>query len=57
MGRPPADAEKPIIIDVEGSGFGGLSHPIEIGVALADDTKYCALIMLAADWTHWDDGA
>ncbi len=49
--------KKPIIIDVEASGLGGMSYPIEVGVALEDDTKYCSLIMPAPDWTHWDDGA
>lgn len=34
-------------IDVEASGFGGESYPIEVGVALDDDTKYCALIQPA----------
>ena len=47
----------PIIIDVEASGFGGTSYPIEIGVALEDESKYCSLIMPAPDWTHWDDSA
>ncbi len=49
--------EKPIIIDVEASGFGGTSYPIEVGIALDDDTKYCSLIMPAPDWEHWDDDA
>jgi len=48
---------KPIIIDVEASGFGGTSYPIEVGVALDDDTKYCSLIMPAPDWNHWDEDA
>ena len=47
----------PIIIDVEASGFGGMSYPIEVGIALDDDTKYCALIMPAPEWDHWDEGA
>lgn len=49
--------EKPIIIDIEASGFGGTSYPIEVGIALDDDTKYCALILPAPDWDHWDDAA
>ena len=52
-----AKETNPLIIDVEASGFGALSYPIEIGVALADGQKYCALIMPAPDWTHWDEGA
>ena len=49
---PSADA--PLIIDVEASGFGGASYPIEIGVALDDGHKYCSLIIPAPEWTHWD---
>lgn len=48
---------EPFIIDVEASGFGGTSYPIEIGVALSDGEKYCTLILPAPDWTHWDDDA
>ena len=47
----------PIIIDVEASGFGGMSYPIEVGVALDDDTKYCSLIFPAPEWQHWDEDA
>jgi hypothetical protein len=49
--------ENPIIIDVEASGFGARSYPIEVGVVLDDDTKYCSLIMPAPDWDHWDKDA
>jgi hypothetical protein len=47
----------PYIIDVEASGFGSASYPIEIGVALDDGRKFCTLILPAPDWTHWDDEA
>ncbi len=47
----------PCIIDVEASGFGPHSYPIEVGLALEDGSKYCSLIHPAEDWTHWDDGA
>lgn len=53
MARP----ENPIIVDVEASGFGGTSYPIEVGLALDDDTKYCSLILPAPEWEHWDDQA
>lgn len=49
--------ETPIIIDVEASGFGGTSYPIEVGIALDDDTKYCSLILPDSEWDHWDDDA
>jgi hypothetical protein len=48
---------KPIIVDVEASGFGDASYPIEVGIALEDGSKYCALVLPAPDWTHWDDQA
>lgn len=47
----------PYIIDVEASGFGHDSYPIEIGIALADDDKYCTLIKPQAEWTYWDQEA
>jgi hypothetical protein len=47
----------PYIIDVEASGFGSASYPIEIGVVLDDGRKFCTLILPAPDWTHWDDEA
>jgi hypothetical protein len=49
--------ENPIIIDVEASGFGASSYPIEVGIAFDDDTKYCSLIAPAPDWSHWDRDA
>jgi len=48
---------KPFIIDVEASGFGSASYPIEIGVALNDGRKFCTLILPAPDWAHWDEEA
>jgi hypothetical protein len=47
-------ADRPLIVDVEASGFGGSSYPIEIGLALDDGHKYCTLILPEQDWTHWD---
>jgi len=52
-----ARIKNPIIIDVEASGFGGLSYPIEVGVALDTDSKYCSLIRPEPGWTHWDSEA
>lgn len=51
------DRALPLIIDVEASGFGPDSYPIEIGVALDEGKKYCSLVLPAPDWTHWDDEA
>ena len=50
-------AYTPTIIDVEASGFGPYSYPIEIGVALDNGDKYCTLILPAPAWTHWDEEA
>ncbi|MBY0265826.1 MAG: hypothetical protein K2W84_05400 [Burkholderiales bacterium] len=47
----------PIIIDIEASGFGGESYPIEVGVALADDSKFCSLIRPVPQWEYWDEQA
>jgi hypothetical protein len=52
--RQPAE---PVIVDVEASGFGGDSYPIEIGVALEQGANFCTLIMPAPWWSHWDDEA
>jgi len=49
--------EIPFIIDIEASGFGSTSYPIEVGVVLDNDQKFCSLIMPSEDWTHWDDQA
>lgn len=47
----------PVVIDVEASGFGAGSYPIEVGIALPDGATRCYLIRPAPDWTHWDPGA
>ena len=49
-----ARAESPIVIDIEASGFGRDSYPIEIGYVLPDGGGYCTLIRPEASWTHWD---
>jgi hypothetical protein len=56
-GGEMSNRRTPIIIDVEASGFGAASYPIEVGIALDDDTKYCSLILPAPDWEHWDNDA
>lgn len=48
---------RPYVIDVEASGFGSRSYPIEVGLALDPDLRYCSLIRPAPDWTHWDSAA
>ncbi|HAC33869.1 MAG TPA: hypothetical protein DCF45_05045, partial [Gammaproteobacteria bacterium] len=47
----------PAIIDVEASGFGPDSYPIEVGLILADGERFCSLILPPEDWTHWNEEA
>jgi hypothetical protein len=49
--------KNPCIIDVEASGFGGASYPIEVGVVLNDGKTYCTLILPSPDWKYWDESA
>ena len=44
-------------IDVEASGLGVGSYPIEVGVAMADTSMHCTLIRPDDDWIHWDNQA
>lgn len=53
MKRP----ERPNIIDIEASGFGPHSYPIEVGLALESGERYSCLITPEPDWTHWSDQA
>ncbi|MDO6459423.1 hypothetical protein Q4485_01790 [Granulosicoccaceae sp. 1_MG-2023] len=53
MAKPP----HPFIVDVEASGFGFESYPIEVGLALHDGERYCSLIKPADRWLHWDCNA
>lgn len=50
--RPP-----PTVLDVEASGFGRNSYPIEIGYVLPDGKTFCTLIRPEPGWTHWDTQA
>ena len=47
----------PAVIDVEASGFGRGSYPIEVGVVLEDRTPHCYLVRPESDWDHWDEEA
>lgn len=47
----------PIILDVEASGFGAGSYPIEVGVALSDAHLLARLIKPADHWVHWQESA
>ena len=47
----------PTIIDIEASGFGSRSYPIEIGVVKTNGDRYCALIEPPPEWDHWSESA
>ena len=40
------------IIDLEASGFGSSSYPIEVGIVLPNGQTYCSLIVPEPDWRH-----
>ena len=44
----------PAFLDVEASGFGRGSYPIEVGAVLPDGGTFCTLIRPEPGWTHWD---
>lgn len=44
----------PAILDVEASGFGRGSYPIEVGFVLPDGRSHCILIRPQDDWREWD---
>ena len=52
-----ARTASPIVLDIEASGFGRDSYPIEIGYVLPDGGSYCTLVRPEANWTHWDPEA
>ena len=47
----------PSTLDIEASGFGRLSYPIEVGFVREDGLSWCTLILPEPEWTHWDGSA
>lgn len=47
----------PILIDIEASGFGKGSYPIEFGYVDVRGQPWCSLITPCDDWTHWNSVA
>ncbi|MDM4766586.1 hypothetical protein [Pelomonas sp. SE-A7] len=47
----------PAILDVEASGFGRGSYPIEVGFVTCDGGVFCSLIRPLPEWQHWDEQA
>ena len=54
MRHIPLAHPAPTVLDVEASGFGRNSYPIEIGFVLPNGHAYCTLIRPETHWTHWD---
>ena len=50
-------SEPPAFIDLEASGFGRGSYPIEVGFILPQGGTYCSLITPPGHWSHWDTKA
>ncbi len=48
---------KIITLDIEASGLGTDSYPIEVGFVLDDGNSWCSLIKPEADWMHWSEEA
>jgi hypothetical protein len=44
-------------MDIEASGFGAGSYPIEVGIVLADGSSESWLIRPQPQWTRWDASA
>lgn len=53
----PGSTTLPCVIDVEASGFGKGSYPIEVGFVMPDGAAICTLVRPAEGWTHWDGQA
>lgn len=47
----------PAILDIEASGFGRGSYPIEVGFVTSAGALFCGLIRPEPEWLHWDDSA
>lgn len=47
----------PALLDIEASGFGRGSYPIEVGLARTDGSTCAFLVQPLAEWVHWDPKA
>ncbi|WP_317930883.1 hypothetical protein [Halioxenophilus sp. WMMB6] len=54
---PGGSRLRPQVIDIEASGFGAYSYPIEIGVVMSNGLRFSRLIKPMPDWIHWDPEA
>ena len=53
----PGPMDVPAILDVEASGFGRGSYPVEVGYVLEDGGSQCMLVRPEPDWNHWSPDA
>ncbi len=53
----PVTETLPTLLDIEASGFGRGSYPIEVGIARRDGSRCALLIRPQPEWTHWDPKA
>lgn len=53
----PFSSLPPAILDIEASGFGLGSYPIELGLILPDGRSWCSLVKPEPGWQHWDPNA
>jgi hypothetical protein len=53
----PLASPLPCVLDIEASGFGRRSYPIEVGYVLPDGRARCMLVRPGPAWTHWDAAA
>lgn len=49
--------DTPAFIDVEASGLGPRSYPIEVGLITSEGSMYCTLIVPPEDWSRLDAAA
>ncbi|HEX2010483.1 MAG TPA: hypothetical protein VJN44_06045 [Roseateles sp.] len=49
--------EPPAVLDLEASGFGRGSYPIEVGFVAPRGGPFCSLIRPLPGWEHWDPAA
>lgn len=54
---PARPGRVPIILDIEASGFGRGSYPIEVGLVFPDGKSHCFLIAPEPNWKRWDVAA
>lgn len=55
--RKYMESKLPIILDIEASGFGQGSYPIEVGFVLPSKKRLNYLVKPEAHWTHWSSSA